>query len=62
MEASEVIVGGSAEDFALVRHVRLEGTQREIGSGIAGLAWANHGVRPLPSAGPGPDPCPAQVA
>jgi hypothetical protein len=46
MEASEVIAGGGAEDFALVRHVRLAGTQAEIGASIAGLAWANHGVRP----------------
>jgi len=28
MEASEVIAGGDAGDFAVVRHVRLEGTQR----------------------------------
>jgi Acyl-coenzyme A:6-aminopenicillanic acid acyl-transferase len=52
MEASEVIAGGGAEDFALVRHVRLAGTQAEIGASIAGLAWANHGVRPQPSADP----------
>lgn len=35
-----------------MRHVRLEGTHAEIGSGIADLAWANHGVRPQPSADP----------
>ena len=52
MEASEVVAGGGPGDFAVVRHVRLEGTQREIGSSIAGLAWANHGVRPQPSADP----------
>lgn len=52
MAACEVVGGGGPGDFALVRHVRLEGTQAEIGSGIAGLAWANHGVRPQPSADP----------
>ena len=52
MATSEVVVGGGPGDFALVRHVRLEGTQREIGSGLAGLAWANHSVRPQPSADP----------
>jgi hypothetical protein len=36
----------------VVRHVRLGGSQRDIGHHIAKLAWANHGVRPQP----GPDP------
>jgi CubicO group peptidase (beta-lactamase class C family) len=40
MEASEVIAGGGPGDFARIRHVRLEGTQAQIGSGIADLAWA----------------------
>jgi hypothetical protein len=52
METSEVVGGGGPGDFSLVRHVRLEGTQAEIGSNIARLAWANHGVRPQPSADP----------
>jgi hypothetical protein len=49
MQSSTVLAGGEPGDFARVRHVALRGSQREIGSDIAALAWANHGVRPLPS-------------
>jgi hypothetical protein len=50
--SSEIIAGGEPGDFALIRHVRLGGSQRDIGHDIAELAWANHHVRPQP----GPDP------
>jgi hypothetical protein len=46
---SEIIAGGSPGDFGLVRHVRLEGDQQEIGNDLAEIAWSNHQVRPRPS-------------
>jgi hypothetical protein len=52
MYSGEIIAGGQPRDFAVARHVRLGGSQRDIGHHIAGLAWANHGVRRQP----GPDP------
>ena len=52
MYSGEIIAGGEPRDFAVVRHVRLGGSLRDIGHHIAELAWANRGVRPQP----GPDP------
>jgi hypothetical protein len=52
MQLSTVIAGGEPGDFAVVRHVRLAGSQREIGHNIAELAWSNHRVRPQPSSDP----------
>lgn len=53
MQSDEIIAGGGPGDFALVRHVRLGGSQRDIGHHIAELAWANHRVRPQPAPDPG---------
>jgi hypothetical protein len=45
MYSGEIISGGEPGDFALVRHLRLGGSQHDIWHHIAELAWANHGVR-----------------
>jgi len=40
MKLSEVITGGEPGDHALVRHLELTGSQRDIGHDIAELAWS----------------------
>ena len=52
MQTCNILGGGEPGDFAVVRHVRLSGTQREIGADLAELAWSNHEIRPSPSADP----------
>ena len=53
MYSGEIIAGGGLGDFALVRHVRLGGSQRDVGHHIAELTWANHRLRPQPAPDPG---------
>jgi hypothetical protein len=50
---SRIVAGGEPGDFSLVRYVRLEGDQRGIGSDLADIAWAEHGVRPTRAKIPG---------
>jgi hypothetical protein len=51
-KVSERVVAGGPDDFMIVRHVRVEGTNRQIGSAITELARENHGVRKLASGSP----------
>ena len=52
-ECSErVVAGGGAGEFATVRHLRLVGSQREIGARLAELAAERHGWRPDGTADP----------
>ncbi len=45
-------VAGGPDDFLSVRHVRLRGTQREIGKSLAELAREHHGWTPTASRDP----------
>jgi hypothetical protein len=42
------IIGGTEAAFLTVRHLRLAGTQREIGAGLAAAATAVHGTNAAP--------------
>jgi len=44
--AEELVAGGGADDVVTVRHLRLQGSQREIGHKLAEIARDRHGVEP----------------
>ena len=46
--ATNVVAGGSSHDVLTVRHLRLEGTNREIGRRLAAAAEAVHGAAAAP--------------
>ena len=50
----QILAGGTAADFLTVRHLRLTGTNREIGRAMATAAHAVHGSIAGPT--PAPDP------
>ncbi len=43
LEFSERVVAGDSADFMTVRHMRLRGTQREIGKKLAEITHVRHG-------------------
>jgi Acyl-coenzyme A:6-aminopenicillanic acid acyl-transferase len=45
---SKIVAGGTAADFVTVRHLRLTGTDEEIGYGLARAAYEAHGPVAMP--------------
>ncbi len=46
VESSERVVAGGPNDYMTVRHLRLRGSQRDIGRKLAQIAETRHGVTP----------------